>query len=83
MSSTEQNYHSGISKAYGGVLSALEIVYTLTPTSGAEDDRAGGSKKGGAALPAKMTEKEVVTAIYGDNREVLVKRETLVDVPLR
>lgn len=61
----------------------MEIVYSLTPASGTESDLLGGISKGKAASPAKMTEKEVVTAIYGENREVLVKRERLVDIPVR
>ncbi|KAG6812964.1 hypothetical protein H0H92_015083 [Tricholoma furcatifolium] len=52
---------TGVSHAYGGVLSALSIQYTLTPIGPAEDKR--------------WKEKEVVTAVYADKREVLVTDE--------
>ncbi|KAG6908677.1 hypothetical protein DXG01_003691 [Tephrocybe rancida] len=52
---------TGISHAYGGVLSALSIHYTLTPIGSKEDQR--------------WIEKEVVSALYQDKQEVLVVDE--------
>ncbi|KAG5646939.1 hypothetical protein DXG03_001662 [Asterophora parasitica] len=52
---------TGISHAYGGVLSALSIHYTLTPIGPKEKKR--------------WVEKEVVSALYPDRQEVLVKDE--------
>jgi hypothetical protein len=49
--------HQGISHAYGGVLSALSIYYTLTPVAGIKN---------------KWVEREVVSALYVDRREVLI-----------
>ncbi|KAG8907454.1 hypothetical protein FRC00_011829 [Tulasnella sp. 408] len=50
---------TGISHAYGGVLSAARFTYSLTPTK----------KKG------YWIEKEVVTAIYEQKEEVFVNSE--------
>ncbi|KAF9004016.1 Metallo-dependent phosphatase-like protein [Cyathus striatus] len=55
---------TGISHAYGGVLSALSIHYSFRPIG---DD----AKK-------QWIEKEVVSAIYADRREVLVEEERVV-----
>ncbi|KAF5382177.1 hypothetical protein D9615_004405 [Tricholomella constricta] len=52
---------TGISHAYGGVLSALSIHYTLTPVGNHEEQR--------------WVEKEVVSALYPDRQEVLVVDE--------
>jgi hypothetical protein len=51
----------GISHAYGGALSALSIDYNLTP-SASEDGE-------------KWIEREVVSAIYTDSKDVLVVDE--------
>lgn len=51
----------GISHAYGGVLSALSIQYTLKPIGGSFSQR--------------WKEKEVVSAIYPDRREVIATSE--------
>lgn len=58
---------TGICHAYGGVLSALSITYTLTPVDAALDDPEG-----------KWKEREVVTALYKDRQEVLVVDERMV-----
>jgi hypothetical protein len=58
-------YCSGISHAYGGVLSALSIHYTLTPLN---DDGATGSDQ-------RWTEREVVSALYPDHTEIIVDEE--------
>ena len=50
---------TGISHAYGGVLSALSVEYSLMPEKQA----------------LHWTEKEVVTAIYADHQEVLLTEE--------
>ena len=49
---------TGISHAYGGVLSALSIHYTLEPIGKPEEKR--------------WLETEVVSALYPDQRDVLV-----------
>ena len=54
---SEQMINKGISHAYGGVLSALSIYYTMTPVSGETN---------------KWIEREVVSALYKDRRELLV-----------
>ena len=51
---------SGISHAYGGVLSALSIDYSLVPL---------------AHTPGKWKEREVVTAVYVDREEILAVSE--------
>lgn len=55
---------TGISRAYGGVLSALSIRYTLTPVlgEGEEDGK-------------RWQEREEISAVYEDRREVLVVDE--------
>ncbi|KEP51008.1 serine-threonine protein phosphatase [Rhizoctonia solani 123E] len=60
---------TGISKAYGGVLSALSITYTLTPHTP--------SRFLAASNERAWTEHEVIKAIYPDKAEVFVdsKRE--------
>jgi len=55
---------TGISHAYGGALSALSIHYTLTPSHSA-----------GQGREKVWTEREVVSALYPHQREVLVDQE--------
>ena len=62
---------TGISSAYGGVLSALEILYSLTPVL--DDD-------GEAVQPGKVTEKETVTALYEGRKQVIAKKERVVQL---
>lgn len=50
---------AGISHAYGGVLSALSITYSLTPLPPAKD----GEKR--------WTERERVVAVYLDRQDLL------------
>jgi len=52
---------TGISHAYGGVLSALSIYYTLEPIGQPEEKR--------------WLETEIVSALYPDQRDVLVVDE--------
>ncbi|CAK5268383.1 unnamed protein product [Mycena citricolor] len=52
---------TGISHAYGGVLSALSIHYTFTPVG---DDAAG-----------QWKEREVVSALYPDRQEIIIDLE--------
>lgn len=54
----------GISHAYGGVLSALSIHYTLTPVGNAEHPR-----------EQRWKEREIVSALYVDRRDVLIDEE--------
>lgn len=74
---------SGISSAYGGVLSALEIVYSLNPvlpdTSQSKPNKWSWSKR--PELPKKLIERETVTALYMDRTEVIAKKERTIDVP--
>ena len=87
MKVAENGICRGISSAYGGVLSALEIVYTLTPPGDSEIDETlptiSSRKKStkGEERPAKLVERETVRAIYEGRSEVLVKREMSIDVP--
>ncbi|TFK49965.1 Metallo-dependent phosphatase [Heliocybe sulcata] len=53
---------TGISHAYGGVLSALSIVYTLTRVD---------SPAGTPSSMKTWVEKETITALYMDNHELL------------
>lgn len=55
---------TGISRAYGGVLSALSIHYTLTPLVGS-----------GTGASQRWQEREVVSALYQDRQEILVVDE--------
>ncbi|OCB90068.1 Metallo-dependent phosphatase [Sanghuangporus baumii] len=63
---------TGISHAYGGVLSALSIQYTLTPPSTAVDSNPG------SGTNRQWKEREIVTAIYPERQEVLVVEERTV-----
>ncbi|KAJ7285135.1 Metallo-dependent phosphatase-like protein, partial [Mycena rebaudengoi] len=53
---------TGISHAYGGVLSALSIHYTFTPIGDEEESQ-------------RWTEREVVSALYPDRQEIIVDLE--------
>jgi len=55
---------TGISRGYGGALSALSIYYTLTPSTEQEY----GEKK-------KWIERETISALYPDKRVVLLDEE--------
>lgn len=78
---------TGMSRAYGGVLSALEIVYELYPTApaaGGHDDHrqepfAASSFNTTAQSEGKRyREKEVVTAIYEKKRKILAQVEQVI-----
>ena len=60
----------GISHAYGGILSALSITYSLTPLTPTEDGE------------MRWKERETVVAVYFDRRDVLADdvREIVGDV---
>lgn len=60
------NLLSGISSAYGGPLSALDIQYSLTPMA---DDT------------SKVVEKETLTALYDQSKQVLLRKERTIDFP--
>ena len=62
---------TGISSAYGGVLSALEILYSLTPVL---------DEDGEPVQPGKVTEKETVTALYEGRKQVIAKKERVVQL---
>ena len=55
----------GISHAYGGLLSALSIDYTLTPLSKSTSDPS----------QNRWREREVVSALYVDGEEILAVSE--------
>jgi len=61
---------TGITHAYGGVLSALSINYTLTPVPGDFPAR-----------KQRWVEKEVIRALYPDRQQLLVvdEREVMGD----
>ncbi|WVQ78321.1 hypothetical protein IAT38_000406 [Cryptococcus sp. DSM 104549] len=72
---------TGISSAYGGVLSALEIIYTLTPVDSKHD---GGHRQdplmlsatGSEALKGRFIEREEVHAIYENKRKWIALEES-------
>lgn len=79
---------TGISSAYGGVLSALEIIYTLTPVPDEDDDNNGHREDPlapdqQAQSPmevepllrqgGKYIEREEVYAIYEKHRQLLAR----------
>lgn len=78
---------TGISKAYGGVLSSLEIVYTLHEL---RDDHAGELSIGEEqqqqmpfetkVRPRRAWETEIVTAVYPHGRVGLAKKEGVVEL---
>jgi hypothetical protein len=73
------NGRTGISRAYGGRLSAAEIVYTLSPLSPIvpTDD-------GEEVMERRWLEREVVTALYEDEEpEELVREERTLLIPNR
>lgn len=63
---------TGISSAYGGVLSALEIQYSLNPV--VNEDASPGAPVG------RVTERETVTAIYEGSTKLIAKKDRTVDV---
>ncbi|ORY65637.1 Metallo-dependent phosphatase-like protein [Leucosporidium creatinivorum] len=71
---------TGISRAYGGAHSALEILYTLTPV---EDSSEESSAFGSSKTSTKWIENEVVSAMYTGDREtvVLATSEREVEIP--
>jgi hypothetical protein len=79
---------TGMSRAYGGVLSALEIVYELYPTadkieSGHGDHRQEpfvGTNSSALATSKRYREKEVVTAIYEKKRKILAHVEQVIEL---
>jgi hypothetical protein len=54
----------GITHAYGGVLAALSITYTLTPLD-----------KPQVAAETRWKERETIVAVYVDHEEVLIVDE--------
>ncbi|KAJ9106358.1 hypothetical protein QFC21_001504 [Naganishia friedmannii] len=73
---------TGISKAYGGVLSALEIIYSLYETEGnlLETAAVGGAQGVMTSTEARtrlqFREVEEVTALYKSDKRVLLDRRT-------
>ncbi|GAA5889190.1 hypothetical protein JCM5296_005829 [Sporobolomyces johnsonii] len=80
---------TGISRAYGGSLSSLEIVHTLTPRSHLSFDEALSFGLIDLQSPEEgekdtvWIEREVIKALYTDGREdeELVRMERVVEVP--
>jgi hypothetical protein len=59
----------GMSRAYGGVLSALDVQYSLNRV---EADPAAGGRRGAAyARTVKYKEQETIHAIYQTHRDLL------------
>jgi hypothetical protein len=73
-----KTFPTGISKAYGGVLSALEIVYSLYEAGGSgvghPHDLQVGFSAGGSAH--KRWEVEEVTALYPGGKRVTLDRRS-------
>ena len=64
---------SGISSAYGGVLSALDITYSLTPIDSLQ--LSGTRAPASAKRAAKYIEEEIIQAIYPlGKRDVFVSQ---------
>lgn len=68
---------TGISHAYGGVLSALSIHYTLTPKSSSSPSSKNKNHKHkhDDDDEDKWVEREVVSALYVDRQEIIVTEE--------
>ncbi len=67
-------FPQGISRAYGGALSALSIHYTLEPIGTADDPE-----------KQQWEEREIVEALYADRKELISddRREIAGDFHLR
>jgi hypothetical protein len=74
---------TGISKAYGGVLSALEITYDLyeqaADVAGLDDGQETLSTKDALRSRTKFVEVEVVHALYARGKVQLDRREEVVE----
>ncbi|KAK4685445.1 hypothetical protein P7C73_g4704, partial [Tremellales sp. Uapishka_1] len=66
---------TGMSSAYGGVLSALEIDYTLTPLSSRPDHRQDPLLAESIQPGQTYLEREVVSAIYENGKHVIAVEE--------
>ncbi|KAF9506446.1 hypothetical protein BS47DRAFT_1367355 [Hydnum rufescens UP504] len=65
---------TGISSAYGGVLSALDIKYSLIPIDDSVQS-APGTRAPASAKAEKYLEQEIIQAIYPGKRDVFVSHE--------
>jgi hypothetical protein len=72
---------TGISSAFGGVLSALEVVYTLTPTDGHRTDPLTAEQAlVGFESGVSYHEKEVVHGIYPTGKRLIATTERTVTI---
>lgn len=83
---TNLTFHTipGISRAYGGTLSSLEILYTLIPRdelSKLESQTIPENLKDSNKVKNLWLEREIVSALYEDRKEVLVQSERFLDLP--
>ncbi|KAF8312515.1 Metallo-dependent phosphatase [Clavulina sp. PMI_390] len=71
---------TGMTPAYGGILSALEVHYTLTPVEA--DASAAGTRAASASRRKRYIEKEKIEAIYPHKREHIhtETREVTLDI---
>ena len=65
----------GISKAYGGVLSALSITYSLMPTASVASSKFEQSSFKGQ----RYVERETIKVIYEQRNETLVDEERVIE----
>lgn len=71
----------GISSAYGGVLSSLEVVYTLTPKGGLippDDHRQDPLMAPEEGLKGSYIEREEVHAVYPKHKHLIAVEERTV-----
>lgn len=76
---TDYLFRSGMSPAYGGILSALDVRYSLTPVENKPSLL--GTWGVSFAKKGKYLEKETIYAVYPDKRDLLVSetRELFLD----
>ncbi|KAM0750927.1 Metallo-dependent phosphatase [Meredithblackwellia eburnea MCA 4105] len=79
---------TGISRAYGGAISAVEFLYTLSPIAQEEDDVDNfgdeARRRRSPPMSTRWREKETVTAWFVGDRpnEVLVRDERVLELPV-
>ncbi|KAK1920809.1 Metallo-dependent phosphatase-like protein [Papiliotrema laurentii] len=69
---------TGISSAYGGVLSALEVIYTLTRLDNEPDHRQDPLTGDGSSLATCYIEREEIYAIYRKGKQVITIDEKVI-----
>ncbi|KAH9481721.1 hypothetical protein JR316_0006248 [Psilocybe cubensis] len=66
---------TGISHAYGGVLSALSVHYTLTPIPNSPNTKQKQNQDNEDDHSHRWMEREVISALYADRQEIIVTDE--------